>query len=428
MVPKAIIDRVREVTDLVALVSRHVKLKKNGREFKGLCPFHQEKHPSFHVIPEKRFYFCHGCRATGDAIAFVMRMEGKPFIEAVRLLAQAGNIPFPGEASDEVLYRQRLLYVTQVAAKFFSEQLWMAPADSVAWRALTRRGLREDTLRRFGIGLAPLSWNALTSLVQKARLTDDALSAGLITLRRDGQASIDVFRNRLMIPLRGPDGDTYGFCGRLLLGEGPPFLYSKTSELFRKNELLFGWDFALTELRLLKRVLFLQSFTDCMLLHQVGVHHAVGVLSEPPTLDVLKRIRQLGVKEAQVLLPQEGASLDSLLRWARVLLEAELPSAVVELVPGQGLETLLAHERRGGLEALLASARPLSLHLFDKVLPRGAHSTFEEKLRAVATLTPLLSHVPEGLSRSTLVAAMATHFGVSERELEDRLKPVGTRG
>lgn len=262
----------------------------------------------------------------------------------------------------------------------------------------------------------------------EARLTDDALRVGLITLRSDGQERIDFFRNRLMVPLRTPEGEMHGFCGRLLSGEGPALLYSKASELFRKSGLLFGWDLAITELRLLKRVLFLEGFMDCMSLHQADVHHAVGVLSEPPTLDVLKRIKQLGVKEAQVLLPHEVAPPDSLLRWAQVLLEAELPSTVVELAPGQRLEPLLAQERREGLEALFASARPLSRHLFDKVLPGGAQSTLEEKLRALATLAPMLSHAPEGLSRSTLVAAMAIHFGVPESELKDRLKPTGAPG
>jgi DNA primase len=142
-----------------------VKLKKSGREFKGLCPFHQEKQPFFYVNPEKRFYFCHGCRATGDAIRFVMRMEGKPFVDAVHLLAQAGKVAIPGASSDEEVYRQRLLHVTRVASQFFSEQLWLASPDSLAWRALTRRGLQQGTLRSFGIGLAPPSWNALSSVL-----------------------------------------------------------------------------------------------------------------------------------------------------------------------------------------------------------------------------------------------------------------------
>lgn len=428
MVPKHIIDRVIEVTDLVALVSRHVKLTKSGRDFKGLCPFHQEKRASFHVIPEKRFFFCHGCRASGDAINFVMRMEGKPFVEAVHLLAHAGKVAIPGVSSAEELDRQQLLRVTQVAARFFSEQLWTAPDDDVARRALARRGLREETLHRFGIGLASASWNALTRALDEARLTEDALRVGLITPRRDGQGHVDCFRNRIMVPLREPDGDTRGFCGRLLSGDGPPLLYSKSSGLFRKTELMFGWDVAVAELRKRKRVLLLQGFTDCMLLHQSGLHHAVAALGDPPTVEVLERIKQLGVRDAQVILPHEGPEPDLLLRWARVLIAAELPTAVVELAHGQNLEPMLVRAHLDEIEALMASARPLSIRLFEKLLPRGASSAPEEKIRAFASLAPLMSDIPVGFTRTTFIAAMATHFGLSSSEIEDRLRSATISG
>lgn len=420
--PQHLIDEVLKRTDLVAVVSRHVELKRAGREFKGRCPFHHEKVPSFYVVPEKRFYFCHGCRASGDAISFLARVEGKSFIQAVQALAEAANVALPATSPAAEQERQALLRANRAAAAFFEEQLW-APGGAGAREFLAKRGLHEKILRRFGIGLAPASWNALAEVVREIGLNEEALRLGLIQLRRDGKAHIDFFRNRLMVPLRDVEGNLRGFCGRLLGGEGPPLLYSKNSPLFRKSELVFGGDAALPEWRKSRRALLVQAFTDCMLLHQAGFTNAAAVLVAPPPIEMLRHLKSLGVREVSLVLPREEEFAETLLHWGRVFLEGELAASVAWLPTGDTLRDRMKREGAEGLKAFVDSACPLSVSMFTEVLPRAEASTMEEKLQALALLRPVLTELPPGLNRTTVLSGMAKHFGLPLQDIETELRP-----
>jgi DNA primase len=266
------IQEVLDRVDIVSLVSRHVELKKAGREFKGRCPFHQEKTPSFYVVPEKRFYFCHGCRASGDAVSFVQRYLGKTFTDAIRDLAQEVGVDLEAAQDPGLKERQQVKEATDFAAEHFRALLWQEEEGRSARAYLASRGVSEEVAQGFGLGWAPAGWSLLADRFQKNGMLDWGLKAGLVTKRNSGEGCIDFFRSRLMVPIRAPEGRPIAFGGRLVAAEdGPKYLNSRESRLYNKSETLFGMDQARDAIHKRKTAVLVEGYFDCIGLHQVGV-------------------------------------------------------------------------------------------------------------------------------------------------------------
>ncbi|RYZ33233.1 MAG: DNA primase, partial [Myxococcaceae bacterium] len=264
MIPEHKIQEVLDRVDIVTLVSRHVELKKAGREFKGRCPFHQEKTPSFYVVPEKRFYFCHGCRASGDAVSFIQRYLGKTFQDAVRDLAQEVGIDLEAAQDPGLKERQQVKEATDFASEHFRSLLW-DDGGRAARAYLASRGVTDEVAQGFGLGWAPAEWSLLADRLQKNGMMEWGLKAGLITKRNSGDGCIDFFRSRLMVPIRAPEGRPIAFGGRLVAAEdGPKYLNSRESRLYNKSETLFGMDQARDEIHKRKTAVLVEGYFDCI--------------------------------------------------------------------------------------------------------------------------------------------------------------------
>jgi DNA primase len=394
-IPEHKIDEVLARVDLVGLVSRHVELKKSGKSFKGRCPFHQEKSASFYVTPEMGRFKCFGCQAGGDAIAFVQRYLGKTFVDAVRDLAREVGVDLEAAEDPGAKERAHLREVTDLAQAHFQGLLWHPTDGRVGREVLAQRGVSEETARAFGLGWAPEAWSRLADALLARGLLEFGIAAGLVQRRPKAEGVYDVFRGRLMIPIRDARGRVIGFGGRIL-GEGEPkYLNSPETVLFDKGrERLYALDRARDEICRRKAVCWWRLLRR----HRAapGGSGAVALCSPPspwpPGRPAAGRGREL------VLLPRGDAA-------GRAAVERAGPGAARRrclgsrwpLLPeGEDPDTF-ARSRRRRAQGWTGRCPPNTVP--DAVLG-GAGGTFERKMEALGRLRPVVAELPVGLLRS----------------------------
>ena len=422
-IPEHTIDEILERVDLVSLVGRHVELKKSGKSFKGRCPFHEEKSASFYVTPELRRFKCFGCQAGGDAIAFVQRFLGKTFLDAVRDLAREVGVDLASAEDPSIRERQQLREVTELALEHFRQLLWHPAEGRLAREALAARGVSDETARSFGLGWAPEAWSRLADLLLARGLLEFGLQAGLVQRRSRGEGAYDVFRGRLIIPIRAADGRAVAFGGRLLVGDqGPKYLNSRESRLYAKSEILYGLDRARDEIRRRRSAVLVEGYFDVIGLHQAGVRHAVALCSTALTPGHLAQLQRVEARELVLLLDGDDAGRKAVERLAPALLAAGASTRVALLPEGEDPDTFARNQGGEAVRALLEAAVPLSEHVFRTLLPEGRTATFERKMEALGRLRPVVAELPAGLLRSAFFSGLAAYSGLPAAELEAGLR------
>lgn len=424
LIPEAKIQEVRERVDMIALVQRHgVELKKSGRSYKGLCPFHGEKTPSFYVWADEKRFKCFGCQAGGDAISFVQRLLGKTFVDTVQDLAKELGIDLEAAVDPGQREKQQIKEATDFAARHFQERLWEPSVGQHAREYLRSRGLTEELMRAFGLGWAPLEWTGLADKLREHGLLAFGEKAGLVAPRQRGDGYYDMFRGRVMIPIRSPEGRTIAFGGRLLEGDdGPKYLNSKESRLYDKSSVLYATDQARDEIRKKKSAVLAEGYFDAIGLHQAGVRNALALCSTALTPGHLQLLHRLEAKELVLLLDGDEAGRKAVERLAGALLNAGANCRVAVLPEGEDPDTFARKAGAEVVQSLVKDAPPLTQHLFKTLLPDGPAATFEDKMAALERLKPITAQIPVGLTRSAFFGAMARHFGLPAQELEAALR------
>ncbi len=359
------LDELRGRLRLSEVIGHKVRLTRRGREFVGLCPFHSEKTPSFTVNDDKAFYHCFGCGAHGDVIRFVSETEGLGFPETVERLAGEAGLALPArdpEAEEKARRRAGLKDVQAMAAKWFESQLWSA-AGKGALDYLGKRGLDEETIRRFALGFAPAGRTALLDAL-KARGLDDAQlgELGLIIYPDDGRAPLDRFRNRAMFPIRDVRGDVVAFGGRALDDAAAKYLNSPETPLFHKGYMLYNLDQARGPARDAGRVIVVEGYMDVIALSRAGIGEAVAPLGTALTEDQLGVLWRL-VPEPVLCFDGDTAGL----RAAERVVERAVPhlkpgySLSFALLPaGEDPDSLVKGEGREAFEKVIQNARSLA--------------------------------------------------------------------
>jgi DNA primase len=355
------LDEFKARLPLVEIVSRHVRLTRRGRELTGLCPFHREKTPSFTVSEGKGFYHCFGCGQHGNAIDFVMAVEGLDFGGAIRRLADLTGLPLPQQAGDdEAALDRSLIAANAAAARWFAGRL-EAAAGAGARAYLASRGLDAATIARFGLGYAPDERGALKAALAAEGFTEAQLiAAGLIARPEDGGASYDRFRHRVMFPIHDARGRIVGFGGRALGDARAKYLNTPETELFHKGRLLYGLHLARAPARERGGVIVAEGYMDVIALARAGFAHAVAPLGTAVSETQLGVLWQLA-DEPLVCLDSDEAGL----RAAHRLIERALPL----LKPGKSLRFVLLPTGQDP-DSLLRSAGPEALRgRLDEALP-----------------------------------------------------------
>jgi DNA primase len=289
----AVTDEIKARVDLVELIGRSVALRKSGSSFKGLCPFHQEKTPSFYVFPASHTWVCFGCDKKGTAFDWLMEREHIEFSEALRTLAQMAGVELRDQRDDRADEAMERLYAALAAAQTFYRGMLEGAAGAAARRYLAERGVNDETSAAFGLGYAP-GGNQLLRYLSEAGYSPDELEAsGLISTSDDGRR-FDFFRDRLLFPIRDARGRTLAFGGRVLGGDHQPkYLNSRDTLLFHKQETLFGLDLARRAIAQTRRAVIVEGYMDAVIAHQYGHRNVVATLGTAVTDRHLRQLRRL---------------------------------------------------------------------------------------------------------------------------------------
>jgi DNA primase len=290
----AVLDEIRARVDILDIVSQFVTLRRAGSNWKGLCPFHAEKTPSFMVNPAKGIFHCFGCGAGGDAFGFLMRQDRLSFPEAVRALASRAAVALPDDGPPITgdHDREDLRRAMEWAARYYVDALW-GPAGARAREYLAARGVDTEVARRFSLGYAPESWDSLLSFMRGQGFSQDLLvKVGLVAPRQIGTGWYDRFRGRLLFAIKDVQGHVVGFGGRALGDEQPKYLNSPETPLYSKGQMLFALDLAREAIQTRNRAILVEGYLDCLMAHQHGFTETVAALGTAFTdaqLSILRR-------------------------------------------------------------------------------------------------------------------------------------------
>ena len=289
-----LLEEIRARVDIVDLVGQFVNLKRAGENWKGLCPFHAEKTPSFMVHPKKGIFHCFGCGVGGDAFGFLMRQDRLQFPEAVRVLAERAGVALPTERRTEVDGQREALFKTMAqASEFYQDALWNRPEGEGARRYLDSRGIAPEMARRFVLGYAPEGWDHLLGFMKGRGVTEEQLvQVGLILPRQTGSGFYDRFRGRLLFPIKDGQGRIVAFGGRAMGTEDPKYLNSPETPLYVKGQTLYAFDLAKPQIREKNRALVVEGYVDCLMAHQHGFTETVAALGTAFTASQLGLLRR----------------------------------------------------------------------------------------------------------------------------------------
>jgi DNA primase len=435
-IPQAFIDELIARTDIVELIGARVPLKKAGREYKACCPFHNEKTPSFCVIPEKQFYHCFGCGTHGTALGFLMEYDRLPFLEAVEDLAGRVGLTVPHEFSSgaESGDATAPLYdlLTKVCDFYHSTLLRNERAQAYA----AKRGLTTETIERFRIGYASDAWNdVLRRFGANDRTLNQLVATGLIIEReRAGSVSsdryYDRFRDRLMFPIRDTRGRVIAFGGRILDAGEPKYMNSPETALFHKGKELYGLYETRLARRALKRLLVVEGYMDTVRLHQAGLTYAVATLGTATTAEHLRRAFRL-VSEIVFCFDGDRAGRAAAWRALQQVLSETREGREIRflfLPEGEDPDSLVGREGSERFEARLDSALPLSEYLVGQLLEQTDVSHADGKAHFVALARPLLEKVQAGIYRELLFERIAAAINWSAARLEQWLRTPESSG
>ena len=407
------LERVKQAADIVEVISAHTDLRRQGARWVGLCPFHEERTPSFSVDAQEKLYHCFGCGVGGDTIKFVEEKEGLGFAEAVELLAERYGVELQREREDPQaearrLQRRRLGDLLDRVAAFYANFLWDAPEAAKAREYLAGRGLGEETLRAFGVGYAPSAWDTVLIRGQRAGFSVEELRAVGLAQRGRGGGEYDRFRERIMFPIRDRRGRAVGFGGRAMRSDqGAKYVNTAETDFFHKSRMLYGIDLAKEAIAKAGRAVVVEGYTDVLALSQAGVGEAIGVMGTAITEEQVAALSGM-VDEVVLALDADAAGQEAMLRAQRVAAGRRVRLRVAAMPAGEDPAEMMAGD--GGAErfrALVGEALELSAFQVGLVLERTDPGSPAERDRALGEIAPILAGMGETASRDDLVRRVA---------------------
>lgn len=422
-------EEVRLAADIVEVVSDYVKLKRSGSRFVGLCPFHNEKTPSFYVTPGLGIYKCFGCGEGGDVFNFVMEMEGVGFNEAVRSLGQRFGVIIPEddtpEYDEQYKLKEGIYHALRYAGLFFYRHL-NEEEGKKARDYLQKRGFKTETIKKYGLGFAPGSWDDLYKTATKEGINEKyLLEAGLIKSGKNGEEYYDTFRNRLMFPIFNPSGKVIAFGGRNLGdAKGAKYINSPQTKVYNKSEVLYGIQAAKNEIRKEGEAILVEGYTDVLSLHQAGIRNTVSTSGTSLTPDQMRVLHRYGEKLLMIY-DADSAGQTAMARGLNIALSEGLQVRMMELPEGEDPDSFIRRFGTGSfIEYKKKHAKDFITFLFDKEAKSGNLDDPIQKKEAVDTLIRSIAHIRDQISVDTFIQHLSRLSGIGDRRLFEELKMV----
>lgn len=431
LIPQEVIEQVKDRTDILDVVSSYVTLSKAGQNFKGLCPFHSEKTPSFMVSPSRQIFHCFGCGTGGNAFTFVMKMEGTSFPETVRELARKAGIAVPEAQGvrhhQDSGNREKLEQLNEAAQAWFRQNLNNAEVGRDARLYLKDRGMFDDTLEAFGFGYAPDGWDGLLKHLLKGGYTiQELLAAGMIVQKegagknpKDASGYYDRFRSRVMFPICDLRKKVIGFGGRIL-GEGmPKYLNSPETPLFNKGRALYLLEKARETAGKTDTLIIVEGYFDAIALHQAGIANVVATLGTALTPDHIRIIRRYVTKVVLLFDPDE-AGVRAALRTLDLFVDSGLGVKVVALPDGDDPDTFIRKQGPETFVQLQERAPSLLDYAVAHSLEKADSTVIEDRIRSVDEVLRILQKTSNRLEKEECTKRVAERLGVNQQRLIER--------
>jgi DNA primase len=423
------VDEVRAAADIVKVVSDYVKLRKAGANYMGLCPFHQEKTPSFAVHPAKQIFHCFGCGVGGDVFKFVMMIDNLTFPEALRRLAEKVGVTLSdtfGDAAYDANARLRgaLYKMHEAAAKFFAGQLSGTAEGRLARAYLEDRGLADEVVGRFRLGYAPADGQALIHHLAGAGYEPELLEkSGLVVRDAERNRHYDRFRRRIIFPIANDSGKIVAFAGRALGDEQPKYLNSPETPIYTKGRVLYHLDQAAPAIRKLDYAILVEGYMDCIAVASSGIENVVASCGTSLTEGQTRLLARYS-RRVVVNYDPDSAGVAATERSLALLLEGGFEAKVLALPGGLDPDSFVRKQGAGAYRGLLAGARSYIDYLTDRALAAYNIETPEGKVGAANAVLPYLAKVPNPMLRAELANRLAQRLRLDERLLGDELRRV----
>lgn len=419
-ISEEILEKVKENNDIVEVISESVRLKRAGRNFSGLCPFHNEKTPSFSVSQDKQIYKCFGCGASGNVITFVMKNRNMPFVEAVKYLADRVSIPIEndnGGISPAVKKKELLYKVNVEAARFFYSNL-----KSNIWVKdyFLNRGMKEETIKKFGLGFARDSWNDLINHLRKKGVKDSLLvEAGLVSISQKTERKYDRFRNRVIFPVFDYRGRVIGFGGRVLDDSKPKYLNSPETLIFQKGTNLYGLNFAIKNNIKDRCFIIVEGYMDLIMLHQYGILNVVASLGTALTVNQARLLKRYADKVI-ISYDADVAGQVATMRGLDILKEAGLDVRVLNIPHGKDPDEYIRKNGKSEFLKLINSAEGLIEYKLKKAEDGINLNDSNDLVTYGKRVTEILANV-NSIEKDIYVKKISEHMGIREQTLYDLL-------
>jgi DNA primase len=427
MIPQSFIDDLLDRIDIVDTVDSRVKLRKTGKNYSACCPFHDEKTPSFTVSPDKQFYYCFGCGASGNALGFVMDYERLSFPEAIESLARVAGLTVPREVQTEAQVkreqeRKSIYSLLEKADAFYQQQLRHHPSKHMAVNYLKGRGLDGKTAKDYGVGFAAPGWdNLLKALAQNDEDKHLLIEGGMLIHHEQDKKLYDRFRHRIMFPIRDTRGRVIGFGGRVLGDDKPKYLNSPETPVFHKGQELYGLYEARLAYRDLPRLLVVEGYMDVVSLAQFGIRYGVATLGTACGEDHLEKAFK-HTNEVVFCFDGDKAGRAAASRALDASLTTMADGRTVKflfLPEGEDPDTLVRKIGPDKFETMISMAVPLEDQLFDTAAEGLNIRTMEGRATFSKRAAPMLDKLPKSVFRELMFENLATRTGLSRNILQD---------
>jgi DNA primase len=422
------IDEVRSASDILDVIGQFVKLKKRGKNYVGLCPFHQEKTPSFNVSPEKQMYHCFGCGVGGNVFTFVMEYEKVSFAEAVRSLAEKAGITLPmqtEEAEAELSEQEQLYEVCKMAGRFYYDCLTQTQEGKLALEYFHHRGFTDETIRTFGLGYSPNSWDALINYAKEKSISIDFLQkAGLVRKRDDG-SWYDYFRGRAMFPIFSTTGRVVGFGARKLREDDPlgKYINSPETVIYNKSRILYGIYQSKDAIRENDSAILVEGYADLISVFQAGVNNIVASSGTALTQEQIQLIGRY-TKNTTIVYDADSAGSKAALRGVDLVLENDLDVKVAQLPAGEDPDSFVKKNGGETFAKLISQAVSFVDFIARAYEEQGQFDSPEGKTKAVRAIVQTIAKMRDELKRNFYIQQVAQQYKLYESTLHRELEKI----
>lgn len=426
MIPQETVSLILDTAKIEDVVGDYVTLKRRGANYVACCPFHNEKTPSFYVSPSKGIYKCFGCGKSGTAVGFVMEEEHCSYVEALRYLAKKYHIEIQEEeeSAEEIARRQRsesLLLVSEFAEKFFVSQLDTDEGRAVGRAYFRKRGLEDETVRKFGLGWAPSGRTALVDAALAAGYKMEYLLAAGVAVRHDDETVSDKFRERVMFPVHSVSGRVVAFSGRTLRSDNPAkYVNSPETEIYIKSRNLLGIYFAKSEMSRLDECILVEGNIDMVMMYQLGIRNVVASCGTSLTVEQIRLIRKF-TENVTIMYDGDSAGIHAALRGITMVLSEGMNVKVVLLPDGDDPDSFCRKHTLEEVRSFMASSEQDFISFKSELLLREAGGDPLKRANLINDIADTIAAIPDPVKRSTYVAATAERFKVESSILFDRI-------